>query len=183
MRTDLAAEYCRTTPAELRKARERGLVRGSRRGGTGHVVFFRKDLDAYLTEAAQAERLGLPFAEMPPELDPGTLSGVYFVQVSESVSSPVKIGFARRVASRLSDLQVAHPTRLVLRAVAVGNLRIEKETHDLFAAMRIRGEWFEPRPALVSFIAYVRVHGGMPSPEEDVAIREIRRIARMEPVP
>lgn len=63
----------------------------------------------------------------------------YFVQGVPL--SPVKIGRATDVASRLSGLQTGTPHELRVLLVLEGDR--EAEMHDRFALHRIRGEWFE----------------------------------------
>lgn len=53
-----------------------------------------------------------------------------------------KIGWARNPEKRLAFLQTGHPEKLRIVAVIDGSREKERELHELFAASRIRGEWF-----------------------------------------
>ncbi len=65
---------------------------------------------------------------------------VYLIRSGEHV----KIGVAANVARRLTNLQTAHVSPLVvLGAIEFGDpLDAEKQAHERFAAQRVRGEWF-----------------------------------------
>jgi len=73
---------------------------------------------------------------------------IYFIQ--DTSSKAIKIGVSKKPTQRLSDLQTAHATKLVLLAVMDGGQREERELHLRFT--RKQGEWFEPRPDLLRFI-------------------------------
>ena len=70
----------------------------------------------------------------------GTHERVYFIQCGEG--GPVKIGVSTSISQRLEDLQVANPVGLILRGAVPGSRMLESYYHKLFAAQRIRGEWF-----------------------------------------
>lgn len=55
---------------------------------------------------------------------------------------PVKVGYTVNVATRLDELQVACPYRLMLLRLVPGDTRLEDELHKLYGEKRIRGEWF-----------------------------------------
>lgn len=85
---------------------------------------------------------------------------LYFIRCS---AGPVKVGRAKNVAKRLSDLQVANPYELTLidgfecglvRTVA----EIESFVHRKLSAFHIRGEWFttEAEPFIARLIELVR---------------------------
>lgn len=76
---------------------------------------------------------------------------VYFIQAG--AAGPIKIGFARDVARRLGNMRVANASPLVLRAQMPGDVGDERALHIRFAAIRIRGEWFEPADPLLEYIA------------------------------
>jgi len=77
---------------------------------------------------------------------------VYFIQAKSG--GPIKIGKAANVRRRLKALQSASPEKLKI----LGATRVlsEPEVHRMFWKERIRGEWFEPSPALLRFIDAVR---------------------------
>lgn len=66
---------------------------------------------------------------------------VYFVQGGKD--GPVKIGWANYVSSRLVELQCASPVPLALVRAFDGPRALERALHDVFAAERLHGEWFE----------------------------------------
>lgn len=77
---------------------------------------------------------------------------VYFIR-SEKTHA-IKIGYtAGRIEDRLSALQTAHPYKLEAIAVSRGSREYEKALHARFAKLRLEGEWFEPHPDLLAFIA------------------------------
>lgn len=77
---------------------------------------------------------------------------VYFVQVVGG--GPIKIGFARpqRMRARMSALQIGSPFELVLLGTLTGGATAERRLHNLFAAHRIRGEWFNPDRSILEFV-------------------------------
>lgn len=76
---------------------------------------------------------------------------IYFVQ--QSSAGPIKIGFTtKKVAVRLSELQVGNPETLTLLKAVVTTREVEKVIHNHFQHLRLRGEWFKPSKALREFI-------------------------------
>ena len=71
----------------------------------------------------------------------------------------VKIGTSRAFSRRLGALQTAAPATLALVTSMPGGPAIEGAVHRLFAADRVRGEWFTETPALTDFMARVVVVG------------------------
>lgn len=63
---------------------------------------------------------------------------VYFIRQG----AYVKIGTARNVAKRFSEMQVGSPHKLILLGVIPGDRIIEKWVHTRVKTGRIRGEWF-----------------------------------------
>lgn len=83
---------------------------------------------------------------------------VYFVQPVDG--GPIKIGIAANVASRLSGLQTGSPVELRVLGIIPGvRPSREAELHERFASTRKHGEWFEPTPELM---AYIAVHAEVP---------------------
>jgi hypothetical protein len=76
---------------------------------------------------------------------------IYFVRAGEP-GRPIKIGFAKDVHSRVADLQVAQPDTLVLLGVMAGGPAIERELHEHFQRLHLRGEWFRSAPELLDYI-------------------------------
>jgi uncharacterized protein YozE (UPF0346 family) len=80
---------------------------------------------------------------------------VYFVQVGTSGS--IKIGYtAGPTEKRLAQLQTANPQPLRLLAEFDGDRDIEAGLHRRFSAHRASGEWFDPHPEIIDFIALLR---------------------------
>lgn len=80
----------------------------------------------------------------------GPQSWVYFIQAGNG--GPIKIGRSNSPTDRLTTLQTSHSEELVLLAVTKGGERLEKSLHMKFKQHRLRGEWFEPSPAILSEI-------------------------------
>lgn len=81
---------------------------------------------------------------------------VYFIQSGSG--GPIKIGLAIEPERRLSELQTGNPHELTLRASVKGGRVAERKYHRSFSEFHIRGEWFEPAPAILSEIE--RIKGG-----------------------
>ena len=76
---------------------------------------------------------------------------VYFVEAG--VGGPIKVGWtADSLYDRITALQTGNPLRLDPVAAFRGDLWREGLVHRLLGADRIRGEWFERRPALDLFV-------------------------------
>jgi hypothetical protein len=88
---------------------------------------------------------------VPTEELPEPPDHVYFIQAG--IDGPIKVGMSRDPARRLITLQGANPAELTLLAVVEGNRDDERAIHERFSDCRIRGEWFEPTPELLAFIA------------------------------
>lgn len=73
---------------------------------------------------------------------------IYFIQ--DTHSKTIKIGVSKTPLARLSDLQTAHHSKLILLGVMDGMQTQERELHQKFN--RLQGEWFEPTPDLFRFI-------------------------------
>jgi len=107
---------------------------------------------------------------------------VYFIRRGDTI----KIGTTKDLKRRLSGLQTSHSEPLELMA-AISDDRIgEFETHEQFAHLRIRGEWFRAEPELLEFIETTKsIVGEIPSrrppppPGIRVAIRRLRKQRNM----
>ena len=76
---------------------------------------------------------------------------VYFIRSTDT--SHVKIGTTKHSPpARLRDLQTGNPSELVLLGAMAGGVGLEKQLHDRFDALRVRGEWFRGTPELLAFI-------------------------------
>lgn len=67
---------------------------------------------------------------------------VYFINFSQD--SPIKIGYAQNVDTRLNELQIGNPYELSVLAAIPGNEKCEEVLHSYFYKYKIRGEWFWP---------------------------------------
>lgn len=77
---------------------------------------------------------------------------VYFIRSEKT--HEIKIGFtAGKIEDRLRALQTSHPHNLQVLAISRGNREHEKALHEKFASIRLRGEWFEPHPELLTYIS------------------------------
>jgi len=72
-----------------------------------------------------------------------------------NVNRPVvKIGWSMDAISRLAQLQTASPDRLRLAAFVPGSKDVERGLHDLFADIRLVGEWFhDPEGEIVAVVS------------------------------
>lgn len=78
---------------------------------------------------------------------------IYFIR--QGVDGPIKIGFSgtvRGARGRLDAMQTAHAVELRMLAVYPGTREDEKTLHGWFNVKRLRGEWFDPCPGLLSVV-------------------------------
>jgi hypothetical protein len=75
---------------------------------------------------------------------------VYFIR--QKPSGPIKIGTTNDPENRLAALQTSTHIPLELLGVVRGGKELESRFHSVFAASRLRGEWFEPSRTLLRFI-------------------------------
>jgi len=78
---------------------------------------------------------------------------IYFIQIGEE--GPIKIGKSLSPYERLDCLQQASPWQLQLVAAREGPAELEKEYHQKFHDLRMKGEWFESADSLMEEIAKV----------------------------
>lgn len=66
----------------------------------------------------------------------------------------VKIGFSSNVRQRLMTIRSDRPEagKVSLIGWALGGPQLEAELHELFSAVRERGEWFTPTPAMADWL-------------------------------
>jgi hypothetical protein len=74
---------------------------------------------------------------------------VYFAEAD----GRIKIGWSRKVATRVAQLQTGSPVPIKLLGVTPGGRSLERELHHRFAADRLTGEWFTATPELLACIA------------------------------
>lgn len=79
---------------------------------------------------------------------PGVHGWTYFIRIDDAI----KIGFASNFKKRISSLQTSHQKPIEVLAVVPASLVDEFKTHQLFAHLRIRGEWFQNDQELIYFI-------------------------------
>jgi hypothetical protein len=77
---------------------------------------------------------------------------VYFVRATVP-DGPIKIGFAGDFASREKSLRAMSPVPLETLLVINGDRSLELALHQRFASHRRNGEWFNPHPDILSYIA------------------------------
>ena len=77
---------------------------------------------------------------------------VYFVR-SDSPTGEIKIGQSTFPQDRVRNLQTAHPFLLeIVGLVPEGGEELERELHERFDHLRLRGEWFRPGADLWAYI-------------------------------
>ena len=75
---------------------------------------------------------------------------VYFIR---DAGGDVKIGYSERDPfGRLATMQTGNPRALTLLATIPGDRSVERELHDKFSPLRVRGEWFRGTPELLGFV-------------------------------
>lgn len=82
---------------------------------------------------------------------------IYFVR---SVNRHIKIGYSNDPEYRVKSLQTGCPTKLHIQAIMDGNSQTELGLHELFAHLRVRGEWFRYTEELKWFIRSVKANPG-----------------------
>lgn len=102
---------------------------------------------------------------------------VYFIRAGDD--GPIKIGVGGDPVTRMANLQIGHHEPLTLLATLAGDAETEAEVHEAFARHRLRGEWFEPAPALLAFIAEHAQPFVGPAPKSTNEIAGIRHELRM----
>lgn len=81
---------------------------------------------------------------------------IYVVQAGSN--GPVKIGRTGDVRRRLARLQHANGEELRLIGAWRAPPSMEKELHEDFADLRIRGEWFEPKHDLIAHARRLNIY-------------------------
>ncbi|MBX9587860.1 MAG: GIY-YIG nuclease family protein [Hyphomonadaceae bacterium] len=70
----------------------------------------------------------------------------------------VKIGYAKKLATRLHDLQVAVPWKLIVYAALRGAKDDERLIHRILNAYHYRGEWFHFVPEVRQLVLCMKQH-------------------------
>lgn len=76
---------------------------------------------------------------------------VYFIQ--SEAGGLIKVGVAVDVHARVALLQMGSPVTLCVLATQPGGRALESALHRHFGSYRRHGEWFEPGPELLAYIA------------------------------
>lgn len=82
-----------------------------------------------------------------------TESTVYFAEKSDGL---IKIGFAQDVEARMRQISGMAGSDLSILVTTNGGSIEEASLHRRFASAKRHGEWFEPTPELLNFIAELR---------------------------
>lgn len=87
----------------------------------------------------------------PSETAVGKGEKVYFLQRGET--GPIKIGISKNPKKRITAIQglCAEPVEVLL-LLSVDSRQKEREIHEKFKHLRLKGEWFEPAPDLLGWI-------------------------------
>lgn len=101
------------------------------------------------TEAASDTPLTQPRSRTVPDLPRGF---TYFVQDADMI----KIGSSMRPEDRINQLQTGSSRHLKTLAIVPMEVAEEFNTHQRFAHLRGRGEWFRAEPELLKFIEQVK---------------------------
>jgi hypothetical protein len=78
---------------------------------------------------------------------------IYFVR--DPGHDAVKIGYSADAWRRLSKIQSDSPGKLIVEAVAAGEVADERALHQRFAAARMRGEWFRWSGPVAAYVLTV----------------------------
>lgn len=126
----------------------------ARRTGVSHptVAAVRAELIAAGQGQVDSGRRVSANGRLQPAVRTDRRRAVYFVQAV--AGGLIKIGFTGKVASRFAEIQRMCPIKLTILAIVPGaGQELETELHQRFAFVRRHGEWFEPVPELLSYIA------------------------------
>jgi len=109
---------------------------------------------------------------------PGVHGWTYFIRADGAI----KIGHASNFKKRIAGLQTSHQKPLEVLAVVPAYAADEYKTHQLFAHLRIRGEWFKDEPELNYFIERLKADAEH-LPEQPLSTTRPRREPQPEPTP
>ena len=74
---------------------------------------------------------------------------IYYARINDKI----KIGYSHDPTSRISGLRTSSPYELVVELVLSGGYDKERDLHETFRHLRIRGEWFEYGDEIKAHIA------------------------------
>ena len=104
---------------------------------------------------------------------PSVLGWTYFISDGERI----KIGFSERPRRRILGIGSTLGKDLKTLAVVPTSIAGEFETHQRFAHLKIRGEWFRPEPDLLQFIELVKAEAdNIPKRPRPVISHEFAKI-------
>lgn len=75
---------------------------------------------------------------------------VYFIQDEDT--KYIKIGHSRNLKKRLNSMQTGSSSKLKLLVWEDVGRAGEKQLHSIFSNSRVRGEWYKPTIALLTYI-------------------------------
>lgn len=84
---------------------------------------------------------------------------VYFVRRKDDSRGLIKIGFTRKIESRLEQLNAEFPEGVELLATCEGGSALENTIHRHLAEYRVEGEWFQPSSAVLDAIGAAKSKG------------------------
>jgi len=79
---------------------------------------------------------------------------IYFIR--ESDNGPIKVGVTKRPETRLKSLQTGNPRPLKLISILPGYAAKEKKIKSDLKVHSINGEWFNPAPHVLEYIADIQ---------------------------
>jgi hypothetical protein len=86
---------------------------------------------------------------------------VYFIQAENGL---IKIGRTTDLPARLATMRTDSPIDIRLLASFIGSIGAEKELHQRFSHLRVRGEWFKAEADLLEYIKSTTTPPPPPSP-------------------
>ncbi len=104
--------------------------------------------------------------ELTKDRSPPVHGYVYFIRAGSE--GGIKIGFSTQPPRRLASLQTSNHEELKLIGSFRGTTADERELHQRFCHLKIRGEWFEPAEELTDLIySKVRQRHNLPAPSRE----------------
>lgn len=103
------------------------------------------------TELTQARSPDVPARKFPRTIHLGW-GHTYFVRHGDAI----KIGHSAIPKQRIRDIQTGFPVPLEILAIVPNTIISEPDAHQMFAHLRMSGEWFLAEPDLLAFIEKVK---------------------------
>lgn len=130
-------------------------LRGYGRDQLITIPFF-DDVYRFLVDQYAASRrnplgqfVGLAVTAMDAAIAERDGSRVYFARAGDRI----KIGWSRKVATRVVQLQTGNAEPVRLLATTPGGRALERQMHERFADARVSGEWFAATDELLTYVA------------------------------